>query len=360
MRIGIIGCGAISGIYFENLSSFEGVSVRGCADLDLLRANDTAERHGVRTMRVEEMLASPEIDMVLNLTVPRAHHEVSLRALKAGKHVYSEKPMAIRRDHAEELFALAEEKGLRVGCAPDTFLGASHQTCRKLMDDGAIGKPVGANMFMLCPGHESWHPAPQFYYESGGGPLFDMGPYYLTVLVSLLGSVASVVGMTQTTHAQRTITSRPRHGEVIEVETPTHIVNVLGLAGGGLAHLTTSFDVCASELPHIEIYGTEGTLSVPDPNGFGGTVRIRRAGDQEWSEVAHTHPYPDNSRGLGAWDMAQAIAEDRPHRANAEIAMHVVDVINAVHESAREGRRVEIASRPARPDPLPALDAATA
>jgi len=226
------------------------------------------------------------------------------------------------------------------------------------MDEGAIGKPVGANMFMLCPGHESWHPSPQFYYEWGGGPLYDMGPYYLTVLVSLLGPLSTVMGMTRTTHAQRTITSRPRYGEVIEVETPTHMVSLLGFEDGAIAQLTTSFDVCASELPPIEIYGTEATLSVPDPNGFGGTVRIKRAGEEVWTEVPHTHPYPDNSRGLGVWDMAQAIDEGRPHRASAEVAMHVVDIISAVDESASEGRAIKLGSVPARPEPMPALDAA--
>ena len=352
MRIGIIGCGSISGIYFENLAALEGVEVAACADLDLQRAREVAERYGVRAERVEAMMADPEIEMVLNLTVPRAHYEVNKSVLLAGKHVYCEKPLAIRVEDAQELLELAAEKGLRIGGAPDTFLGAALQTCRGLIDAGAIGRPIGGNAFMLCHGHESWHPSPQFYYALGGGPLFDMGPYYLTALVSLMGPVATVTGMTQTTFPTRTITSKPRGGEVIQVETPTHLVGVLAFASGALVQITTSFDVWASELPHIEIYGTEGTLSVPDPNAFGGPVRIRRAGSEAWEDVPHTHEHAENSRGLGVWDMACSIAEGRPHRASGELAAHVVELINAVHTSSREGRHVAIVSRTDRPEPF--------
>ena len=234
MRIGIIGCGSISGIYFENLAAFDGVEVVACADLDLRRAAEVAERHGVPTVQVEAMLADPNVDAILNLTVPRAHHEVNFRALTAGKHVFCEKPLAIRTEDARILLEAAKERNLRVGGAPDTFLGAALQTCRGLIDAGAIGRPIGGNAFMLCHGHESWHPAPQFYYERGGGPMFDMGPYYLTALVSLMGPVCAVTGMAQTTFAQRTISSQPRRGEVIEVETPTHLVATLAFEAGAV------------------------------------------------------------------------------------------------------------------------------
>lgn len=352
MRIGVIGCGSISGIYFENLAKLDGVEVVACADLDLLRAGEVANRYGVATVPVESMLADPDVDAVLNLTVPHAHHEVNVRVLSAGKHVYCEKPLAIATKDARALLELAAENDLRVGCAPDTFLGAALQTCRELVDAGAIGRPIGGNAFMLCHGHESWHPAPQFYYEWGGGPMFDMGPYYLTALVSLMGPVKSVAGMTQTTFAQRTITSQPRKGDVIEVETPTHIVAALAFEAGAIVQITTSFDVWTSELPHIEIYGTEGTLSVPDPNGFGGPVRVRKAGSDAWEDVPHTHGHAENSRGLGLWDMAHAIREGRPHRANGELAAHIVELINAVHLSSREARHVAVDSRPERPEPL--------
>ncbi|MCB8933716.1 MAG: Gfo/Idh/MocA family oxidoreductase [Fimbriimonadaceae bacterium] len=351
-RIGIIGCGAISGIYFENLAKLDGVEVVACADLDLQRCSEVGVRYGVPSAKVEEILADPSVDMILNLTVPKAHHEVSLLALRSGKHVYSEKPLAIELHEGRELLEQAAERGLRIGCAPDTFLGAALQTCRKILDDGMIGDPIGANGFMLCHGHESWHPSPQFYYEFGGGPLYDMGPYYLTALVSLLGPASQVVGMAQTTFPTRTITSRPRNGEVIEVETPTHLVSTIRFDAGAVAQLTTSFDVWATELPCLEVYGTKGSLSVPDPNGFGGSVRVRREGETEWSEVPLVPGCAENGRGLGAWDMAQAIEEDRPHRASGEMAFHVLEIIAGTHRSEKEGRRVELTTRPERPAPL--------
>lgn len=353
-RIGVIGCGAISGIYFQNLAKLDDVEVVACADLDLQRCAEVGPKYGVPAAKVEEILIDPSIDLILNLTVPKAHHEVSLLALRAGKHVYSEKPLSIAVEHGRELLDEASKRGLRVGCAPDTFLGSALQTCRKVLDDGMIGTPIGANGFMLCHGHESWHPSPQFYYEWGGGPLFDMGPYYLTALVSLLGPATAVVGMTQTTFETRTITSRPRRGETIVVETPTHVVSAIQFEVGAIAQLTTSFDVWASELPHLEIYGTEGSLSVPDPNGFGGEVRVRKAGEDAWVEVPHVAGWADNGRGLGVWDMARGIEEERPHRASGELAFHIVEIINAAHRSQAEGRRIPLETRPERPAPFQA------
>lgn len=351
-RIGIVGCGAISGIYFQNLAKLEGVEVVACADLDLRRCGEVGDRHGVPSAKVEEILSDPSIDLVVNLTVPKAHHEVSLLALRSGKHVYSEKPLAIDLQHGRELLEEASARGLRIGCAPDTFLGAALQTCRKIIDDGTIGRPLAANGFMLCHGHESWHPSPQFYYECGGGPLYDMGPYYLTALVSLLGPATQVVGMAQTSFETRTITSRPRSGEVIDVETPTHLVSVARFEVGAIAQLTTSFDVWASELPCLEIYGTEGSLSIPDPNGFGGSVRVRGSKDREWSEAPLVAGCAENGRGLGVWDMARAIEEGRPHRASGEMAFHVLEIIEGTHVSDREGRHVNLSTHPARPAPF--------
>ncbi|MCX7801137.1 MAG: Gfo/Idh/MocA family oxidoreductase, partial [Fimbriimonadales bacterium] len=264
LRIGVVGCGNISGIYLHNLTSYEQTRVVACADLDLDRAREASERFGVpKACTTAELLEDPEVELVLNLTVPKAHFEVAEAALQAGKHVYNEKPLTVERTHAARLLRLARERGLLVGCAPDTFLGAGLQTCRKLIDDGAIGEPVGANAFMMCHGHESWHPSPEFYYEVGGGPMLDMGPYYLTALTALLGPIRRVAGSARKTFPSRTITSEPKRGKVVPVETPTHLVGVLDFACGAIGQITTSFDVWSHHMPLLEVYGSEGSLSVP-------------------------------------------------------------------------------------------------
>jgi predicted dehydrogenase len=353
-RVGIIGCGNISGIYLVNCCKLPGLELAACADLDMGRARAKAAEHGIRAETVDDLLADPEIDLVVSLTVPAAHAEVNQRALRAGKHVYTEKPLATRRADGAAVLALARERGLRVGSAPDTFLGGGLQTCRKLIDDGAIGEPVAAVAFMTGHGPEGWHPDPEFFYKPGAGPMFDMGPYYLTVLVSLLGPIVRVTGSTRISFPERTVGSGPKQGQKIVVETPTHVAGVLDFAGGAVATIITSFDVWAANLPRIEIHGSEGSLSVPDPNTFGGPVRIRTAGDKEWREVALTHGHTENSRGLGVADMAAAIREGRPHRASGELALHVLDVMVAFEEASTSGRHVAITGGPARPEPSPA------
>jgi len=241
----------------------------------------------------------------------------------------------------------------RVGNAPDTFLGAGLQTCRKLIDDGWIGEPVAATAFMMSPGHERWHPDPAFFYQRGGGPMFDMGPYYLTALVFLLGPVRRVTGSTRITRAQRTITSQPKYGQTIDVQVPTYVTGTLDFARGAIGTIITSFDTWAAELPRIEIYGAQGTLSVPDPNTFGGPVRVRRAGSSEWSEIPLTHPYTENSRGLGVADMAHAIHSGRAHRASSELAFHVLDIMCAIHDAADQDRHIPLESSCERPAPFP-------
>jgi predicted dehydrogenase len=248
---------------------------------------------------------------------------------------------------------MAGEKGVRVGGAPDTFLGGGLQTCRKLIDDGEIGEPVAATAFMTCHGHESWHPDPEFYYKVGGGPMFDMGPYYLTSLVSMLGPVQRVTGSTRITFPERTITSQPKSGQKITVDVPTHVVGVLDFANGAVATIITSFDVWFAELPRIEIYGTKGSLSVPDPNTFGGPVRIRKAGDDAWRDVSLVYGYAENSRGLGVADMAHALRSGRAHRANGEMAFHVLDLMHAIHEAADQGRHIDVGSSCQRPALFP-------
>lgn len=354
VKIGIIGCGTISGIYLKNAKILEAVEVVACADLILERAKARAQEFDVpKACTVEALLADPEIEIVVNLTIPKAHGEVALQAVRAGKSVYNEKPLTTERDEAKELLGEAKRRGVLVGGAPDTFMGAGIQTCRKLIDDGWIGEPVAATAFMLSRGHESWHPDPAFYYQRGGGPMFDMGPYYLTALISLIGPVARVTGLARATFPERIITSKPKYGEKITVETPTHIAGVMDFANGAVGTIVTSFDVWGGNVPCIEIYGTEGTLSVPDPNTFGGPVRIRRAGAKEWHEVPLTHGYSENSRGLGVADMAYALRTGRPHRASGELAYHVLDIMHAFHDASEKGAHIELESTCRRPAALP-------
>jgi len=357
VKVGVIGCGNISGTYFSMMKAFDVLDVAACADLDMERARARAAEFGVpRACRVEELLADPEIRIVVNLTIPRAHGEVALAALEAGKCVYNEKPLAVGRAEGRRLVETARLRGLLVGGAPDTFLGAGLQTCRKLIDDGRIGEPVAATAFMMAHGHEAWHPDPAFYYQSGGGPMFDMGPYYLTALVSLIGPIRRVTGATRVTFPERTITSQPHYGETITVTTATHVAGLMDFANGAIGTIITTFDVWAASLPPIEIHGTEGSLSVPDPNGFGGPVRIQRLGELgEWREVPLTHDYLGN-RGIGVADMAYALRTGHPPRTSGEMTYHVLDVMHAFEDASREGRHIELTSTCQRPAPLPLGD----
>jgi len=354
VKVGIIGCGKISGIYCQAKQVFGILDIVACADLVPERAKARAGEYAIpRACSPEELLRDPEIELIVNLTIPKAHAEVCLAALEAGKYVYVEKPLSVTREEGQRLLAVANAKGLRLGGAPDTFLGAGLQTCRKLLDDGWIGQPVAATAFMLCRGHESWHPDPEFYYQVGGGPMFDMGPYYLTALVSLIGPVRSVAGCARVTFPQRTITSEPKRGQTINVEVPTHVAGILGLANGSMATIVTSFDVWGGQLPRIEIYGTEGTMSVPDPNTFGGPVYVRRKGASQWSEVPLTHGFSENSRGIGLADMAYALISGRPHRANGDMAYHVLDIMNGFFEASKSGKHYNVTSTCQRPSSLP-------
>lgn len=354
IKVGIIGCGNISGIYFQAGRTFEILDIVACADLIPERAEAKATEFSIpKACSVEELLADPEIQIVVNLTTPETHAEICLRALEAGKSVHVEKPLTIEREDGCKILELAEEKGLLVGSAPDTFLGGGLQTCRKLLDDGWIGEPVGATAFMMCHGHESWHPAPEFYYKVGGGPMFDMGPYYLTALVSLLGPVERVTGATRVTFPERTITSAPKYGTKITVDVPTYVAGIMDFASGAIGTIITTFDVWASQLPSIEVYGTEGSMSVPDPNTFGGPVLVRRKDSGEWREVPLTHGYANNSRGIGVADMAYSLLSGRKHRANGEMAYHVLDLMHGFHDASDSGKHYELQSTCERPEPLP-------
>ena len=353
--IGIIGAGNISGIYCESPRRFANIVIGAIADIDLVRARSQAEKYGVaKACSVEELLADPSIDVVINLTIPAAHAPVSMQALEAGKHVYNEKPLAIEREDARRMLALATEKGLRVGCAPDTFLGGGLQTCIQLLNEGAIGTPVGATAFMLYGGPESWHPNPDFFYQRGAGPMFDMGPYYLTALIAAFGPVRRVTGSARITQAERMITSQPHHGTMINVTTPTYISGVLDFESGPVGTIITSFDVHHGNLPNLQIYGTHGTLMMPDPNTFGGPVKLWTTESKEVREIELTHGYSDNSRGIGVADMVEAIRTDRPHRASGELAYHVLDLMHAFHDASREERHITMQSTCARPAALPA------
>ncbi len=354
VKVGVIGCGNISGIYFKAGKTFQILDIAACADLDVERAKAKAQEHGIpRACSVDDLLADGEIQIVLNLTTPHAHHPVCLAALESGKHVYVEKPLSVTREQGRQLLEVARARNLRVGCAPDTFLGGGLQTSRKLIDDGAIGEPVAATAFMLGHGHESWHPDPGFYYKAGGGPMFDMGPYYLTALVTLMGPLRRLTGSTRITFPERTITSAPRHGTKITVDVPTHIAGVMDFASGAVGTIITSFDVWGHTLPRIEIYGTEGSLSVPDPNTFGGPVRVRRAGEKEWSDVPLTHGFAENSRGIGTADMAYATRSGRPHRASGQLAYHVLEAMHGFHDASDQSRHYEMTSTCERPAALP-------
>lgn len=360
LGIGFIGTGNISSAYLraitghDAMAGFPVLDIKGLADLRPEAAAARAAEFGLRSMSIEDMLADPEIGLIVNLTIPRAHVEVGLKALAAGKHVYSEKPLGISFAEGRKLLDAANKAGLRIGSAPDTFLGGAHQHARAVVDSGALGQLVGGTGFFQCPGHEAWHPDPAFYYDIGGGPVLDMGPYYITDLVNLLGPVARVSAMGSRLRAQRPVLSEPKQGQVMEVKVDTHVTAALGFANGAIVQLGLSFDVAGHKHVPLEIYGTEASLIVPDPNFFGGELEIRKRGREEaWTAIPVTQPYADgNYRSLGVADMAMAILENRPHRANGDLALHVLEVMEAMATASREGRTIAIETPVTRPEPL--------
>jgi predicted dehydrogenase len=353
-RVGLIGCGVISRTYGYTLGMFDWIDLAACADVITERAEERAEQWGTRAMGVDDLLADPDIDVVVNLTPPKMHADVDRAALDSKKSVYSEKPLGVDVGEAAALLTQADEAALRVGCAPDTFLGVGLQTCRALVDRGDIGEPLAANAFMLSPGPERWHPSPAIFYERGAGPLFDMGPYYLTALVQLLGPARCISAMGRTARAQREITSEPLAGQMIDVEVPTHVTSAIEFESGATAALVTSFDVQASRYRCIEVYGSEGTLAVPDPNTFGGPVMVRRAGDEDWTEIELPEAALPQFRGIGCADMLWAHRTGRAHRASGELALHVLELMAGAVESSEQGRVVELQTTCERAAPLPA------
>ena len=355
LKAGLIGCGNISGAYLRNKDTFRHLRVVKCASRRIESARTTAEQFGLQAVTVDELLRDPEIDMILNLTTPDAHAEINLRALEAGKHVYTEKPFAITREDARKVLRLASEKKLRTGCAPDTFLGGGHQLCRKLLDSGAVGAISGGCAIMANRGPEGWHPNSGFYYLKGGGPLMDMGPYYITALVNLLGPVKRVAGFSGRAVDLR-LGRDANLGKTYPVEVDTHFAAVLEFTSGAAINLTMSFDVfrLSGQMENcIELWGLDGALRTPDPNTFNGEVRFANPETGPgWKTPENTFLYNDNMRLIGLADMAAGIELDRPHRCSGELAYHVTDVMWSILESAEMRQTVALESTCDRPAPL--------
>lgn len=359
-KCGIIGCGMISETYFNAAKRFRNIEIVACFDYIESRAKEKAEAHGVKAVSMEELLADPEIEIVFNLTPPLAHSEVDIAILNAGKHVYSEKPFGVDAEDAKKVVDLAKEKGLRVGCAPDTFLGGGLQTARKMIDDNWIGKPLSGTAIVQGRGPEKWGQAP-FFYGYGAGPMLDLGPYYITALVNLLGPAKSVTAVTGKGSEYRTFGAsvaeqyqdQYKPYDRYPVTVSTHLAGVIEFECGALITVISSFDVWKHSHVPIEIYGTEGTLQVPDPNTFGGPVKIFKPGYSEWKDVPLAYGYTDNSRSIGVADMAKAIENGRQHRANGDLANHVLEIMLAFDKSSNAGAKVDIISRCERPAPLP-------
>ncbi len=352
-KIGIIGCGMISNAYINAAKRFHAIEIGGCADIDMEVAKKKSEEHEklFPAMTVAELLADPSIELVINLTVPKAHAEVDMQILRAGKHAYSEKPFGVDMDQANEVMKFAASNNLRVGCAPDTFLGGGQQTARKLLDDGWIGKPVAGTAIVMGRGPEKWAHAP-FFFDYGAGPMLDLGPYYITALVNLLGPAKSVTAVT-TKVADTRVGGPETVPHVYPVNVTTHLTGVVEFQCGALVTVITSFEVYKHGHAPIEIYGTEGSLQVPDPNTFGGPVRVFRNGYENWIDCPLSHGYTDNSRSVGAVDMVYALKSGRAHRASGELANHVLEVMLAFDKSSKLGAKVQLTTTCKQPAPLP-------
>ncbi|WBB79883.1 Gfo/Idh/MocA family oxidoreductase [Micromonospora sp. WMMD882] len=340
VRVGVLGCGNVSSRYVANLAGQPEVTVVACADADPARARALAATHQVPQVRsVDELLTGPGVDLVLNLTPPRAHADLTLRALDHGRHVYTEKPLATSLADARCIVETAQARSLRVGAAPDTFLGAGARACAKLIAAGRIGVPVSVNATMMNAGPERFHPEPEFLYQEGAGPLFDIGPYYLAVLTALMGPVARVGALGATPRAERTVLTGPRAGVTFEVGTFTHVTSVLEFASGALGTLVTSFDVAATRAPHLEIHGTEGTIVAAQANSWGGPVLVKGKGDADFTEVVAGPTAADGFMGMGLVDLARSILTDRPAAATAARGFHILEILTAISTSAHTNGR---------------------
>ena len=341
MRVGVVGCGIVAKLYVEGSAAFESFEVVACADLDLESAEAFADVHGLTMATVDELIADPSIDVVLNLTPPAAHAAVIRAALEAGKHVYTEKPITTTVAEGRDLLAEADRRGLRIGCAPDTFLGAAYERARRLIADGEIGTPLTASATFLVGGPDGWHPNADFFYQAGGGPMLDIAPYYLAAIASLLGPFRAALGLATTPTPERRFGVGPRAGETFAVDVPTHVVAALQLEGGALATVTVSFEAFDQYSSGLVVHGSAGSIELPDANAFGGALRIRN-GNGEWKPVVYESAAAKETRGLGLDDMLTAIRDERPHRASGALGLHVLETALAVLRSAKEGATVEI------------------
>lgn len=355
VKIAMIGVGAISGIYLDNITGmFQEIELIGVCDLVREKATAAQEKYGIPKLyeTMYDAFKDPEVDIILNLTRPYEHFDVTSEALKAGKHVYSEKPLGATFEEGKKLVQLAEEKGLMLGGAPDTFLGAGIQTCRMLIDDGYIGDPVGAACFMICRGHENWHPDPEFYYKFGGGPMMDMGPYYITALINLLGGISSIMGVAKKTFPTRTITSQPHNGTIVDVDVNTHVTGILNFESGAVGTIITTFDVVYTGQARFEVYGSKGTLIVPDPNTFGGPIKLLRPEQGEFMEIPLTFAYKENSRALGLADMAKAMQTGRDFRTSYKQTYHVLEALTSFDKASECGGFYQMETKYTRGEPM--------
>ena len=352
IKTAVIGCGNISDIYFQNFARWDILDVMACSSLNMENAEKQAAKYQLRALPMPQIMADTSIALIVNLTPPDAHGKIGLAAVRAGKHIYNEKPLAIKLEDASLMIRAAKLQGLRIGCAPDTFMGGGLQTCRELYDNGSLGEAIEAHAHFLGRGPEYKHPNPEFFYKAGGGPLMDMGPYYLTALVSLFGPVKKVTGIGHITREERIIQSEPKRGGKIKVETPTNIGAVLEFENGLITTLAMSFDVGEPKAPFMEIFGTEGILRAPDPNTFDGPIWFRKNGVEEWGSIPVSYGYTENSRGIGAADMAYSIRYDLPHRATGDLAYHVLEIMNAILQSSETGKHITLTSTCERPAPF--------
>jgi predicted dehydrogenase len=358
LRVGIIGCGKIIGQYLETFARITDIKLVAVADLDQARATEVASsQSGVVALTVESLLGRSDIEAVVNLTIPSAHTDVSLAAIAAGKAVYVEKPLADTVENGSRVLAAAAAAGVPLGCAPDTVLGTGTQTARRAIDDGMVGTPISASATMVTPGHERWHPNPDFYYQPGGGPLLDMGPYYVTALVSLLGPVTKVIGAASALRDTRTVQTGSRAGELIPVTTATHVTGVLHHANGTLSTLLMSFDATATKASRIEVHGTTGTLSIPDPNNFSGDVQLWRSGAEAWETLPASAGYTRAARGYGLaemlWNAEHGATRLANTTADGQLALHVLEIMEAVLTAADSGTAIELATTTDRPHAVP-------
>jgi predicted dehydrogenase len=361
MKVGLIGCGNIADIYIQNSQKyFNNFKILACADIKEEASKIFAKKYNIHQLSVDDILAHKEIEFIINLTIPNVHFDVSKSILESKKHSYSEKPLSIEFDDGKKLNDLAKENNVYVGCAPDTFLGAGIQTAKKLLDDNTIGNVQLGSISMAVPGHEIWHPNPDFYYKYGGGPILDMGPYYFTALVNLLGPVVNVDSKIKSVYKKRVIGSGNRKNKEIIVDIPTSIISHLEFKSGALIDAFFSFDVWKHNKNHIELYGDKGSLSLPDPNMFGGQLLKCTSKGGEWESIPTTHmnlgkynieknhekinedPTVANYRGIGVSEMVNAIEKGVKNRCSGELSLHVLDIMDSILKSGKNNKKINL------------------